>query len=711
MRLRHTVCLVGSVAAGLCCPLVAVAGFRTDVLARVRTLDAAMPAIVAAAEGARAHIDAHPNAGLEVSRMECCATHYELAGRAGGLAQVGDVSRRPDGVVLWTVRSWEDFGARATYLADGWARMGKFLIVIGSAAGRPEGLKCAHFIDNGAPDGSEAHGRVNVLVNTALAWTWVCEYAAAFSREGRFPAIYRSVATADAFGVIAHNRSPDLAPRFHPCSKAIAAGTLGGVYLNSLEKRLVDLGECAVTEGLVRAADVAADHLAKGGRIGALGIGHLIMDEVRTPTAPIFGFRYYTIPDSLFDALAEGDLLIYYGYAGMGDPSWSYMKPIREGKLGLIACYAPEPQATAAENPLAFIPQRWKLPDAEVAIPVAPYTMGTQSEFDRIVLQRELEATITARLAEKGVVPKPPRAAHPEAFEDGIYCRGWPYMDSTLFAERAPDPDDRWGCLDADGRPVGEPQARDPFTVDKVADEFHGYRRFAADGDVTLVSKEDKWGVMTKEGRLAVPVRYDSLQRLSSRLFAADLGGKFGVIDIDGKTVMPFTYDMIDKVRGTGRFMPDGSFRFGSIDNETGRETEPPNRDTYRKVPLRMKGREPRHEPKIDFACDYVAPEESGCHRVAKDGKWGIVTREGKVVLPLEYTYVQPADGGTFHYVAKGGAWRQDVYREGPAVFGAKWGVVGLDGRTLVEPKYDGLVREGDGWRYVLRARLTRQTP
>lgn len=692
-------------------PLVAAAGYRTDVQMRVRALDGQMPAIVAAAEGARRHIDAHPNAGLEVSRMECCATHYELAGRAGGLAQVGDVSTRPDGVVLWTVRSWEDFGARAVYLADGWRRMGKFLIVVASAAGRPADFACDHFIDNGAPDGSAAQGRVNVLVNTAIAWTWVCEYAAAFSREGRFPAIYRSVATADAFGVIARNRSPDLAHRFHPCATPIPPGRLGGVYLNSLDKRLVDLGECVVQEGLARAADVIADHLAKGGRVGAVGIGHLIMDEVRTPTAPIFGFRWYTIPEALFDALDEGDLLVYYGYSGMGGESWNYMKPIREGKLGLVASYAPEPQSAAAENPLALIPQMWKLPDAEVAMPVPPYTMGTQSEFDRIVIQRELESAVNARLAEKGAKPQTPRAAHPDSFNDKVYCRGWPYMDSTFFAEKAPDPGDRWGRLDAAGRPVGEPAPRDPFVAQPVEDSFCGYRRFAADGDVTLVSENGKWGVVDREGRLSVPVKYDSLQRLSERLFAADLGGKFGVVDSTDKVVTPFVYDMIDKVRGTGRFLPDGSFRFGSIDNETGRETEPPNRGWYRKTPLKMRDREARREPKIDVACDYVADEEGGVYRVARNGRWGLVDKAGKVLLPLDYTYVQPADGAGFHYVAKGGEWRQDVSREGPAVFGAKWGAVGLDGRILVEPKYDGLVRDGDGWRYVLRRRLTRQTP
>lgn len=684
--------------------------FRADVSARIDALDAAVPSITAAAVAARDYVLEHPNAGLEISKMECCATFYELAGRAGGLMQIGDISRRPDGVVLFTVRSWEDFGARAAWLVDGWRRMGKLVILVGSRAGMPAAAHPDFFVDNGAADGAKAGGRVNVLVNAAIAWTWVCEYAAAFSRVGRFPAIYRSVATPESFAVITRSLSPDNAPRLLPCQTAIPEGRLGRIYLNSLAKRLVDLGENVVEEGLRKASEVLAEKIAAGGRVGAVGIGHLVMDEVRDPAAPIFGFRWYTIPDALFAALGEGDTLVYYGYAGMGGGNWNYMQPVREGGIGLVASYAPEPQSSVAENPLALIPQMWKLPDAEVAIPVMPFTMGPQSEFDRIVIQRELEARVNALLGQKGVKPPKPSAAFPDEYHDMSYRQGWARESSVFFAEKAPDPDDRWGRLDSTGAPAGPARAQDPFTTDSVPRSAFGYRRFSKQGDVTLVSSNFLWGAVDSAGRVCVPVAYDSLARLSAHLFAAERNGKFGVVDDTGAVVLEFEWDMVDKRRGIGKFTEDG-FKFGTIDFDTGKVVEGPVRGDWRKSPLRMPHRTARPAVNAPLACDYAAEEPSGTFRFARGGKWGLAAKDGRIVVPPEYTYVQPADGASFHYVAKGGEWREDVYREMPTIYGAKWGAVALDGTVLVKPECDGLVRDGDGWRYVLRCRLTRQTP
>jgi hypothetical protein len=172
--------------------------FDDALRARLPTLRTAVPAISTSAEAAAKRHDANPHANLRIPLAYCAGLNEELMARAGGLSQVGLWRHSPDDVQLFAVRDWESFGPRAAWIVKRWHDRGNLVVVFGSAAGSPDDLNADFFIDNGAPDGSAAHASVNAAANVALAWMWCCEYAAAFSRTGKFPAIIKGLISANA---------------------------------------------------------------------------------------------------------------------------------------------------------------------------------------------------------------------------------------------------------------------------------------------------------------------------------------------------------------------------------------------------------------------------------------------------------------------------------------------------------------------------------
>lgn len=710
--------------------------------ARMRTFRAQIPAVVKSAQQAAETMLAHPEALLNVPYYEQMGFAEELLNRAGGLAHVspsGGWGRTPtkDDVVLLSVRSWEGQSRLIRqrvkeYKAQGWT-----VTVIGSKAGRPRDLGADFFIDNGAPSGAAKHGRINVLANVTLGWMWCCEYAAAMSRKGRFPAVLQSICIPGAMEYDRSIQSPEGRRSTVECDTAIAAGELSKLYLMRIGVLTRDLASDHVQGQLGEAAEVIVNRLAQGGRVGMVGMGHIILEEVKVENrTPWIGFRAVGISNIAIKAyLRPGDLLVWMSYNGMNSAYEDYAKSIADAKVELISCYAPDPEWSKNPPPtLAHIDQSWKLPDAEVPIPVFPDYIAPVSGLNVTLLLRMLDDETAVLLRRRRVTPKvEPVVLPPEFIEqiaEQLYERGdgetslsatreWQIIDGTgkiisptrydevggMAQERAPvRRGGKWGYIDETGAEVVAPtydiagaffgdtaqvgmggkrglidrsgNVMLPLEYDEIETAFW----MQPPPDFIMVRKDGKWGLVDTAGKELLPARYDGMRIFSQDRVTVKVGEKYGVITAAGTEVIPPKYDTIwGDENGYG--IVQSNRKWGLVDPQ-GKEMLPP---TYERI----------------------GGVFEGTIIVRQDGKWGVINREGAVLIPPKYTGLRYFSDDLITAVADGkwGAFNLKTGKETiPPQYEAmerptegtiavksdgKWGFIDLDGKEIVPAVYD----------------------
>jgi len=332
----------------------------------------------------------------------------ELISRAGGLAAawIIDDNRKTaqHDVVLLSVRSWEAERNDAIQKILEYKHRGWIVTVFASAAGKPEGLPIDFFIDNGAPAPGREYGPTNLLANVTLGWMWCCEYAAAMSRQGKFPAILYSVAMPGAEDYNKALQKPEGRTTILPCDRKIPEGKLAEQYLQRVEKLVADCRSERIQGQLAQAADGVAARMKKGEAVGLSGVGHVILYEIKLDLqAPWKPFDAAGKAKTAFSQnLAPGQLLVWIGYAGMNSAYEDFAGGIANAFADLISCYAFDPiWAKDAPAGLGHIDQCWELPDAEVPIPIFPNKMAPVSGINQGLILRMLDDEVARRLVER----------------------------------------------------------------------------------------------------------------------------------------------------------------------------------------------------------------------------------------------------------------------------------------------------------------------
>jgi len=639
--------------------------------ARLAGLRAQIPAITATAQQAAETFLAHPEAQLCVPYWEQMSFAEEMINRAGGLAlagQPGDYGRASRfNFVLLSVRSWEKESALIRrrvkeYHAQGWT-----VTVIASKAGAPRALGADYFLDNGAPSGKAALGRINVLANVTLGWMWCCEYAAAMSRHGKFPAILQSICVPGGPEYDARVQSSSGRHSLVDSPQAISAGALADAYLRRIDKLMADLRSDQIQGQLTQAADIIARRLAAGGVVGVAGMGHVQIEDVMVDNkSPWMGFRGVGMPELTFTAhLRPGDLLVWMSYNGMNSLYDDYAKYIVQSQAELITCFAPDPIWSQNTPPrLAQIDQSWTLPDAEVPIPVFPDFIAPISGVNVTLLLRMLDDEVANRLQGVRVPPPPARPLTPEYQDHG--AEGY-----YTYGGSAPTPVCQWGFVDDTGRQVT------PLRYDAVE---------AMSDGMAAVERGGKWGYVNAAGAEVIPPIYDEVNSFTNGAALVAKDGKYGYIDHAGKAIVPLQYDEIND--------PASSYA------------------RYRRY---FSG---SSLPAIDYV-----PARTG-------NRWGVIAKTGKVLIPAQYDQLQAFSENRVA-VRTGKKWgllaldgKEVVpptydsigrYRQGYATVrvGNQTGAIDGEGRQLVPPQYRdiaaiigdlAIVRTGDKWGAVSRA-------
>lgn len=383
-----------------------------DFADRLPHVRAQAPDVTAAAEASAHRVIENPQALLHVPYTELTGLGDELTNRAGGLANALPLASRrrhatDHDIVLLSVRAWDTDGdVMLEKLAD-YRERGWMITLIASEAGRPDDLEVDFFIDNGAPSGASEHGRVNVLINTALGWMWTCEYVSAMTRQGKLPGILISIGIP---GGSAHDRRIQTREgrlQLSETDVAIPEGELALMYLGRLHRLVADLASPPRQRQIETAADITADYLDRERNVVVSGVGHLITGEQDKEYHSPFHGRHFAHVNRgrLEQDFNQGDLLIWIGYSGGVNSTYhDFASRITEAQLDVITCYTPDPRLDEPDlgdigEPRAHIDQSWAIGDTEVRMAVTPGHMAPISGINALLILRMLDDEVAQRLS------------------------------------------------------------------------------------------------------------------------------------------------------------------------------------------------------------------------------------------------------------------------------------------------------------------------
>ena len=189
---------------------------------------------------------------------------------------------------------------------------------------------------------------------------------------------------------------------------------------------------------------------------------------------------------------------------------------------------------------------------------------------------------------------------------------------------------------------------------------------YGIENSVFAVMKNGKVGYMNTQGKLVVPMVYDSMrdpddkydetwaESPSQGRIIVSKGGKLGIIDTSNKVIMPFSnkYRSIESFsEGTAPVISKAG-KWGFIDKD-GKEIIAPQYDSTNG----------------HFGGVYGFSE--GLAGMAKGGKWGYITKTGKVAIPFVYDEIRPFSEGVAGVLK-----------------GNKWGFINGANKTIIPFKY-----------------------
>lgn len=157
----------------------------------------------------------------------------------------------------------------------------------------------------------------------------------------------------------------------------------------------------------------------------------------------------------------------------------------------------------------------------------------------------------------------------------------------------------KWGLIDKDGIETI------PCIYEEIKDFLFEYSR-----DILLVKKDSKYGYRKSNGEEIVPCIYDNAMLYYEGFAKVCKNEKWGLIDIKGNEIAPCIYDDLYYFReGTATVKRDR--KWGVIDTQ-GKEV-------------------------IKCIYDYEVDFENGLAKVCKNEKWGYINIQGQEIIPCIY--------------------------------------------------------------------------
>ena len=205
-----------------------------------------------------------------------------------------------------------------------------------------------------------------------------------------------------------------------------------------------------------------------------------------------------------------------------------------------------------------------------------------------------------------------------------------------------------WGAISFFGR-----KTIADITIDKVTKELaDATKRYDSPGSfhegLARVVKEKKYGFIDKLGHEIIPCKYDHAESFDYGVAIVKIGEKKGLIDQQGNTIVPCIFDRVDS------FDKDSTAR-ASLNGKEGR--------------INIKG-----EIVIPFEYDTCGDFCEGLAPVEKDGLYGFIDKNNKLVIPYKYKDVYDLEEAFVDGLA-------GVKSDG---YDAQWGYIDKTGKIII---------------------------
>ncbi len=261
-------------------------------------------------------------------------------------------------------------------------------------------------------------------------------------------------------------------------------------------------------------------------------------------------------------------------------------------------------------------------------------------------------------------------------YEDILYFKGFVWFKL----------DNKWGLMDLNKRIIIKPTFLEIFSFENL-----NYLKFKFN---------DKWGVVSFDGKIILNADFDNVKFLSDNYFLVEKDGFKGVVDEKGNVIIPLKYK--DIVYGSGKFaFFDGSYwnykdmkftyleifdniiivqnnGFYGIIDTSGKIILNFNYDSLKFIDGLLFAKKGyfwsifnKNFERIVEGVDSFEIDEDFV-KFRKLNKWGLVDKNGKILLNPIYDYIDKLDDNGIFRVLKNG----------------KFGLVRNDGKVLLEPKY-----------------------
>lgn len=195
--------------------------------------------------------------------------------------------------------------------------------------------------------------------------------------------------------------------------------------------------------------------------------------------------------------------------------------------------------------------------------------------------------------------------------------------------------------------------------------------------NAVIYKKDNKYGIMSLTGEKLVDAQYDYLKEAKTGMFIAQSGNLFGIISINRDGMLSFEYSSIIYNEKTDIFIAEDSNLNANILNGNleskiqGLLLEINEEKGY--IKLRVDGENKYYNFKFEEKKETEIFTTKTLFLDKKDGKFGYVDKNGKVVV--DHIYDDATEQNDFGFVA--------VKKDG------KWGSINNKGNIIQEPTYN----------------------
>ena len=182
-----------------------------------------------------------------------------------------------------------------------------------------------------------------------------------------------------------------------------------------------------------------------------------------------------------------------------------------------------------------------------------------------------------------------------------------------------------------------------------------------AKGENVVVEKGGKYGVVTTKNEEKIPVEYEQIKYTFSIYYIAKTGGKYGIINLNNEQVKDFNYINMDYVEKGDFIQADVSdtetviFDNNLSEKINGIVSEINQEKGYRKVYTNNEYKYYNFKFEEKKSSDILTSNNLFLSK--KDGKYGYVNKEGKVIVDYIYEDGTEQNSCGFAAVKKDGVW------------------------------------------------------